>query len=115
MSAQCYTNRRRIRAEASVLKVQYKKGVTVNNNPIYATLNCLPDFQELTYIPACECPFNGRGPFGPLAPPPIPPPVITSIDGGGSGTGIEDVGLWIDGGDSGTGTGIILWFDGGSA
>ena len=115
MSAQAYTNRRRIRAEASVVKVEYKKGVTVNNNAIYATINCLPDFNQRTYVPVCKCPFNGRGTFGPIAPS-IPPLVITTIDGGGSGTGIEDVGLWIDGGNALTGgKSIQLWFDGGNA
>lgn len=61
MSAQSYTNKRRTLAEASVVKVEYKKGVTVNNNPIYASINCLPDFQQLTYVPVCTCPFDGKG------------------------------------------------------
>uniref|UniRef100_A0A6C0EQA5 Uncharacterized protein n=1 Tax=viral metagenome TaxID=1070528 RepID=A0A6C0EQA5_9ZZZZ len=61
MSAQSYTNKRRILAETSVLKTQYNKGVTVNNNSIYATVNCNPNFQIITYTPACKCPFNGEG------------------------------------------------------
>jgi len=105
MSAQSYTNKRRTLAEASVVKVEYKKGVTVNNNSIYASINCLPDFQQLTYIPTCSCPFDGRGPT---------PLHITGIDGGNSGTGVENVSLWIDGDAAGT-SNTVNWFDGGSA
>lgn len=109
MSAQSYTNKRRILAEASVLKAQYMKGVAVNKNSIYATINCLPNFQQITYVPTCSCPFDGRGP----TPKPILTP-IPAIDGGNSGTGIENVSLWIDGDTAGTST-TVNWFDGGSA
>ena len=111
MSAQCYTNRRRIRAEASVLKAQYKKGVTVNKNAIYATLNCLPDFQELAYVPICGCPFNGRGI---IIPPIIPPLIITAIDGGSAETNLGDISFWVDGGNAET-LSTNYWFDGGTA
>jgi hypothetical protein len=93
MSAQSYTNKRRILAEISVVKTQYKKGVSVNNNAMYASINCLPDFQQITYAPVCTCPFNGRGTV-PRAPP------IVDIDGGNAQTGVEDVLLWLDGGSA---------------
>ena len=81
MSAQSYTNKRRILAEASFAKAQYNKGLAVNNNSIYATVNCLPNFQQITYIPVCKCPFNGRG-----APPRprVPPCISLNILSGGS-------------------------------
>lgn len=111
MSAQSYTNKRRILAEASVVKAQYMKSVAVNKNSIYATINCLPNFQPITYIPTCSCPFDGRGLSTPL---PQIPPTITAIDGGSSGTGLGNVSLWIDGDNAET---IITnyWFDGGAA
>jgi hypothetical protein len=113
MSAQAYTNRRRVLAEASVLKVQYKKGVAVNNRSIYATINCIPNFEQLSYTPACFCPFNGRG-FTPITPALPPSCNISAIDGGNSGTGIENVSLWIDGGNANT-LSTTCWFDGGNS
>jgi hypothetical protein len=110
MSAQAYTNRRRIRAEASVVKAQYPKGITVNRNAIYATLNCLPNFQQITYIPICRCPFNGRG----IIVPPIPLLNIVAIDGGSAETDLGDISLWVDGGNAGT-LYVAYWFDGGNA
>jgi hypothetical protein len=110
MSVQAYTNRRRIIAEASNVKVEYKKGVAVNNNAIYASINCLPNFQQITYTPVCKCPFNGR------VGPPLPPRIITGIDGGDSRTCVCNVSLWISGGNSITDTNnVIYWFNGGSA
>lgn len=109
MSTQSYTNKRRILAEASLVKAQYNKGVSVNNNPIYSTINCLPNFQQLTYVPACKCPFNGHGP----SPKPTPT-IINWIDGNNAGTGVENVSLWIDGNDAYTST-TVNWFDGGNA
>lgn len=50
MSAQCYTNKRRILAEASLRKTQYPGSVGLNNNPIYASINCKPDFSKLVYL-----------------------------------------------------------------
>jgi len=50
MSAQCYTNKRRILAEASVTKTQYPGSIGLNNNPIYASINCNPNFNELAYL-----------------------------------------------------------------
>ena len=94
MSAQSYTNKRRILAEASVVKVEYKKGLAVNKNTIYATINCLPDFQQITYIPVCKCPFDGRGTLS------TDVPLIVAIDGGNAQTSIVDVSLWVDGGSA---------------
>jgi hypothetical protein len=50
MSAQCYTNKRRILAEASLRKVQYPGSIGLNNHPLYASINCKPDFSELVYL-----------------------------------------------------------------
>ena len=50
MSAQCYTNKRRVLAEASLRKTQYPGSIGLNNNPIYASINCNPDFTKLTYL-----------------------------------------------------------------
>jgi hypothetical protein len=50
MSAQCYTNRRRVLAEASLLKVQYPGSIALNNNPLHASVNCNPDFNKVVYL-----------------------------------------------------------------
>jgi hypothetical protein len=50
MSAQCYTNKRRILAEASLRKTQYPGSIGLNNNPLYASINCKPNFTELVYL-----------------------------------------------------------------
>jgi hypothetical protein len=50
MSAQCYTNKRRVLAEASVRKVHYPGSVALNNNPLYASINCKPDFNKVVYL-----------------------------------------------------------------
>ena len=85
MSAQAYTNRRRILAEVGVPKVQYKKFIAQNRNPLAATINCNPDFRTLQYKDVCMCPFNGYGPYVPI--PPTPPPIcIPTYDGGISTT-----------------------------
>jgi len=60
MSAQAITNRRRLVAEASVLKVQYPKNIA-SASPIVATLNCNPSFQSITYKDICPCKWNGFG------------------------------------------------------
>lgn len=59
MSAQSYTNKRRILAEASVTKTMYPQRVTYNN-PILATRGCTPNFNNISYTTICACPFNGR-------------------------------------------------------
>ena len=50
MSSQSYTNRLRILAIANNTKVQYTRGIAVNNNPIYSTINCSPNFNILPYV-----------------------------------------------------------------
>ena len=82
MSAQSYTNKRRVLAEASLQKVQYPGNIGLNNNPILATRNCSPDFQSLIYKPICGCDFTGKGI------PPVKPPIvcINILSGGGAGT-----------------------------
>jgi len=49
MSAQAHTNKMRILAESSLVKVQYPGKVALNQNPIYSTVNCSPDFRVLQY------------------------------------------------------------------
>ena len=87
MSAQAYTNRRRILAEVAVPKVQHKKFIAVNRNPLAATINCNPEFTSLQYTDVCVCPFNGYGTPAPIPVPPIPPILcIPTYDGGVSTT-----------------------------
>jgi hypothetical protein len=50
MSVQAYTNKRRILAEASLRKTQYPGSIGLNNNPLYATINCNSDFTNLVYL-----------------------------------------------------------------
>jgi len=60
MSAQCYINKRRILAEASITKVQYPKGVS-NVNKLSSTLNCDANFEEITYKEICRpCVYISR-------------------------------------------------------
>ena len=99
MSAQCYTNKRRILAETGVLKVQYPKNTALNNKSIYSTVNCSPDFSPITYVPVCKCPFDGRGL-------PSPPYRFQGIlDGGNFLTNSTAI---IDGGIFATESSIIL-------
>ena len=60
MSAQGYTNKRRILAEASVLKVQYPKYVA-SKNTVSATIDCDSNYQAITYKDICSCKFTGYG------------------------------------------------------
>jgi len=48
-TAQAYTNKRRILAEAALRKTQYPGSIGLNNNPIYASINCNPAFNTLNY------------------------------------------------------------------
>ena len=52
MSAQAYTNRRRILAEAAVLKVQYPKYIATKNN-LTAAIDCNQNYSELVYKDNC--------------------------------------------------------------
>ena len=60
MSAQSYTNKRRIIAEASVPKVQYPKFVAVKNNFVPA-IDCNQTYDTLVYKDVCMCKFTGYG------------------------------------------------------
>lgn len=51
-SAQCFTNKRRILADVSNNKAQYPR-LAVNNNPLYATSTCQPNFKILLYKKLC--------------------------------------------------------------
>ena len=108
MSAQSYTNKRRVLAEASALKVQYPVSVAFTNT-LVPTINCNQTFQTLVYTDICACSFNGRGTLRPT-----PSLNVTSIDGGNSETGVENVSLMFDGGNAET-LGTAYWFDGGNA
>jgi hypothetical protein len=86
MSAQAYINRKRVLAEASLLKTVYPGRVEYTNK-LSATINCNSNFNNIDYYDICECKFNGRGnpPVRPL--PPTPPIVcINTLSGGGSNT-----------------------------
>lgn len=48
-SAACYTNKRRVIAEASLTKVQYPRQIAVQNT-LLSTENCERNFTPLTYI-----------------------------------------------------------------
>jgi len=112
MSAQAYTNKRRILAEASLLKTVYPGRVGMKNT-LSATIDCTQSFQPIEYTDICGCRFTGRGNPPPIVP---PSPIITAINGGTSRTGIENVALWMDGDSSGTGiVNVSLWIDGGYA
>lgn len=60
MSAQAYTNKRRVLAEASLLKVQYPVSVAFTNT-LVPTINCNQNFQPIQYKDICPCAFNGYG------------------------------------------------------
>lgn len=77
MSAQSYTNKRRILAEAALKKVQYPGRVALNNKPILSALNCSPDFSVINYVPNRKCC---------IPTPPLPPCIETILDGGMAGT-----------------------------
>jgi hypothetical protein len=50
MSAQSYTNRRRVIAEAALTKIEYPGNAVATNNSMHASINCgILDFQEIDY------------------------------------------------------------------
>ena len=55
MSTQAYINKLRILAIANNTKVQQPRNIAVNNNPIYSTIDCNPNFETLTYTPIITC------------------------------------------------------------
>lgn len=76
MSTQAYTNKRRILAEASLRKTQYPGSIGLNNTPLYASINCSPDFNELAYSAKTCCTRVGSA----------RPEQLLILDGGNSGT-----------------------------
>jgi hypothetical protein len=73
-SAACYTNRRRVKAESKLSKIQYPRGIATRN--VYLTAeNCKPDYSELTYVWRFNCVCR-----------PTPPSCIQIYNGGNSNT-----------------------------
>lgn len=85
MSAACYTNRVRTRAQARVTKVQYPGYIANNYDPLFSTGGCSPRFDVLNYILKKSCTL----PCVPVVIPP-PPPVYVPYNGGNAYTGIYD-------------------------
>ncbi len=54
-SAGCYTNLRKIVAEAKNTKVEYPGNVAKNWNVLQPTINCNPNFQVIEYVQICNC------------------------------------------------------------
>jgi hypothetical protein len=104
MSAQAYTNKRRILAEASVLKIQYPKFVATKNN-LVATIDCNQAYDTIMYKDVCMCVFNGYGTIYPKALFP------TNLDGGNSNT--TNIQYFFSGGNNSTNSPQI--FSGGSS
>ena len=104
MSAQAYTNKRRILAEASLLKTVYPGRVGVKNI-LAATIDCTQSFQPIEYNDICGCGFDGRG-----IPSATPVIVVTLITGG---TSISNIPSILSGGSSSTQSFQI--FSGGSS
>lgn len=53
-SAACYTNKRRVIAEASITKVQYPRQIAVQNT-LLSTENCPRNFLSLNYVHNIPC------------------------------------------------------------
>lgn len=105
MSAQCYINKRRVLAEASLRKTQYPGSIGVNNNPIYASINSKPDFTELLYI-INRCCVKFHQSYSE----PITPKIFLILKGGRSTTMSNGI---IDGGNTLTNSYDII--DGGNS
>ena len=60
MSTQAYTNRLRLLAIAGNTKVQQPRNIAVNNNSLYSTIGCTPNFKTISYIlkRSCNAPCN---------------------------------------------------------
>lgn len=90
-SAACYTNRRRVKAESNLTKVQYPRGVATRNGYL-STQNCSPNFSVLNYIWKRNCK-------------PCPPQIcIDGYDGGNSNTVTY---IYLDGGNACTLASIV--------
>ena len=103
MSAQSYTNKRRILVEASVLKVQYPDNAAFTNR-LVPVINCLQLVQPIVYKDICRCPFNGYGTTHKNVFPSI-------FDGGNSNT--VNIEYFLSGGNNSTNSPQI--FSGGSS
>jgi hypothetical protein len=77
MSAQAYTNKLRVLAEAAVTKVQYPGRIALNKNPILSTINCSPNFSIIDYVPIPRCCVYS---------PPLTIICVDTLDGGMSQT-----------------------------
>ena len=102
MSTQCYTNKRRILAEASLRKVQYPGSIGLNNNPLYSSINCKADFKELIYLINRCCVRN-------TVKVPAPDPILI-ISGGRSSSNTNSI---LDAGNASTNSSDVV--DGGGA
>ena len=103
-SAACYTNKRRVIAEASITKVQYPGKIANNNDSILSVQNCSPNFATLAYYTHIICRKNCHKP-GP------PEPILDNILEGGSGP--DEFTTILDGGNGTTESTTIL--DGGNS
>lgn len=54
-SAACYTNKVKVVAQAKNTKVNYPGGEAKNNDKVYATLGCNPNFAIQNYVPLTRC------------------------------------------------------------
>ena len=103
-SAACYTNKRRVIAEASITKVQYPGKIANNNDVILSVQNCSPNFDDMRYYTHLLCRKNCHKP-GP------PEPLFGDILEGGNGS--TEPTLFLDGGSGTTESTTI--FDGGNS
>lgn len=55
MSAQGYTNKLRVNAEARLTKVQFPGKIALNINPIQSSVRLSPDFSKINYTIPCLC------------------------------------------------------------
>lgn len=54
-SAASYINKVRTEAQARVTKVQYPQTIATNQNPLYSSIACNPNFEKLNYIFRIKC------------------------------------------------------------
>lgn len=62
-SASCYTNRRKVIANASVNKVEYPGSIATYRNAVLSVLNCVPNFLFVNYRENIRCPCKPPPPF----------------------------------------------------
>ncbi len=102
-SAACYTNKRRVIAEASLTKVQYPQQIAVQNT-LLPTENCSRNFSSVIYYTHIVCRTNCNKYYPPQ-------PIFGSIIDGGSG--LSEYTTILDGGSGTTESTTIL--DGGNS